>query len=264
MNLSFPPTSLDLLRLSSLPSPAISPLSLPFIPTTFVHNVLPILVKFTKPDSKSGLWQAGRHHRTLSKLRLSDRIFILPLTANYSVFTCSASTHLCMCKYLKSTYTYIGIKFLIGFISHIFFFFFFAIVGKKVSLYRIGSFLSVNFKMRERRKKRKGSSEHRSYLYFYLLFIILFRSKVWQGMIKVSKRAKCQENKNNGMNRTIDRYNNTMLCYIFIITKYIWAVSGVDVSINFVNRESKETEWFQIHIIRFKINDYLCHKLFML
>lgn len=33
-----------------------------------------------------------------------------------------------------------------------------------------------------------------------------------------------------------------MLCYIFIITKYIRAVSGVDVSINFVNRESKETE----------------------
>lgn len=155
------------------------------------------------------------------------------------------------------------VKFLIGFISYIFFSFFFR-VGKKVSSYRIGSFLSVNFKMRERRKKRKGSSEHRSYLYFYLLFIILFRSKVWQGMIKVSKRVKCQENKNNGMSRTIDRYNNTMLCYIFIITKYIWAVSGVDVSINFVNRESKETEWFQIHIIRFKINDYLCHKLFML
>lgn len=62
-----------------------------------------------------------------------------------------------MCKYLKSTYTYIGIKFLIGFISYIFFFFFFAIVDKKVSLYRIGFFLSVNFKMRERRKKRKGS-----------------------------------------------------------------------------------------------------------
>lgn len=185
MNLSFPPTSLDLLRLSSLPSPAISPLSLPFIPTTFVHNVLPILVKFTKPDSKSGLWQAGRHHRTLSKLRLSDRIFILPLTANYSVFTCSASTHLCMCKYLKSTYTYIGIKFLIDFISYIFFSFFFR-VGKKVSSYRIGSFLSVNFKMRERRKKRKGSirsirNVEVIYIFIYSLSSYFVRryDKVW-------------------------------------------------------------------------------------
>lgn len=185
MNLFFPPTSLDLLRLSSLPSPAISPLSLPFIPTTFVHNVLPILVKFTKPDSKSGLWQAGRHHRTLSKLRLSDRIFILPLTANYSVFTCSASTHLCMCKYLKSTYTYIG-KIFNWFYFSYFLFFFFAIVGKKVSLYRIGSFLSVTFKMRERRKKRKGSirsirNVEVIYIFIYSLSSYFVRryDKVW-------------------------------------------------------------------------------------
>lgn len=186
MNLSFPPTSLDLLRLSSLPSPAISPLFLPFIPTTFVHNVLPILVKFTKPDSKSGLWQAGRHHRTLSKLRLSDRIFILPLTANYSVFTCSASTHLCMCKYLKSTYTYIGKIFNWFYFLYFLFFFFFAIVGKKVSSYRIGSFLSVNFKMRERRKKRKGSirsirNVEVIYIFIYSLSSYFVRryDKVW-------------------------------------------------------------------------------------
>lgn len=59
-----------------------------------------------------------------------------------------------MCKYLKSTYTYIG-KIFNWFYFSYFLFFFFAIVGKKVSLYRIGSFLSVNFKMRERKKKEK-------------------------------------------------------------------------------------------------------------
>lgn len=35
------------------------------------YTVLPILINFTKPDGKSGLWQAVRHHEASSKLRRS-------------------------------------------------------------------------------------------------------------------------------------------------------------------------------------------------
>lgn len=183
MNLSFPPTSLDLLRLSFLPSPAISLLSLPFIPTTFVHNVLPILVKFTKPDSKSGLWQAGRHHRTLSKLRLSDRIFILPLTANYSVFTCSASTHLCTCEYLKSTYTYIGKIFNWFYFLYFLFFFFSQLLVRKCHYIVSVPFYLWILKCEKEEKKEKevfGVFEV-IYIFIYSLSSYFVRryDKVW-------------------------------------------------------------------------------------
>lgn len=81
--------------------------------------------------------------------------------------------------------------------------------------------------------------QHRSSVYFYLFFI-LFRSKV----LGLKFLAKCQENRNNGMNRTIDWYNNTLLRVIFLYELCTTCTSKIVLSINFMNRESKETELF--------------------
>lgn len=63
---------LPLITLDSLPTnSAVSPFHAPY-------TVSPILINFTNPDGKSGLWQAGRHHEVSSKLRLSAIGFLYP------------------------------------------------------------------------------------------------------------------------------------------------------------------------------------------
>lgn len=51
-----------------LPPPPPRTAPSPFHPP---YTVWPILIKFTNPDGKSGLWQAGCHHEASTKLRLS-------------------------------------------------------------------------------------------------------------------------------------------------------------------------------------------------
>lgn len=63
------------------PSPFSPPLAhsavSPFHP---LYTVSPILINFTNPDGKSGLWQAGCHHRGIYEITAErDRIFIPPL-----------------------------------------------------------------------------------------------------------------------------------------------------------------------------------------
>lgn len=78
-----------------------------------------------------------------------------------------------MCKYLKSTYTYIGKIFNWFYFLYFLFFFFFAIVGKKVSIYRIGSFLSVNFKMREKKKKKRKFGTSKLFIFLFTLYHLI-------------------------------------------------------------------------------------------
>lgn len=63
----WPLLSLPLSHPPSSPLPVHSTVS-PFHPP---YTVSPILINFTNPDGKSGLWQAGCHHEASTKLRLS-------------------------------------------------------------------------------------------------------------------------------------------------------------------------------------------------